>query len=164
VLGATVLEVTVLVEASCSEVYAEVRVKLDHEVGLAPAIARRAICIVSNPYVSILQAVISNVIACGGFFPLSSRKEVFLCQVARIAKGFRIHGFFLLHLSKEVFYTIAFNKDLIIFKIKSKVFVISCPRFNLPSKSLNFMRYVEYNVFEDTFQIYAPTLVQSFKL
>jgi hypothetical protein len=122
----------VLAGASCSEVYAEVCVTLGHEVGPVPAIARRAFCIVSNPYVSIIRAV-SNVIACGGFFPPSSRKDVFLCQAARIAQGFQTHGFFLLHLRKGVFYAIAFNKFNYI-KIKVKVFVISCPRSNLPLK------------------------------
>jgi hypothetical protein len=59
-------------------------VTLGHKVGLVPGIAKRALYIVSNPLVSILRAV-SNVIASGGFFPPSSRKEVFLCQAARIA-------------------------------------------------------------------------------
>jgi hypothetical protein len=96
IVGATVLKARVLVEtyviveavvlvaASCSEVYAEVCMTLGHEVGPALAIVRRALRIVSNPYVSISRAVISIVIACGGFFPLSSLK-FFLCQALRIA-------------------------------------------------------------------------------
>jgi hypothetical protein len=105
----------VLAEASCSRMSAEVCVTLGHEVGPAPAITKRALCIVSNPYVSILRAI-SNVIACGGFFPPSSRKEVFFMPGGANSVGLRSYGFFLLHLWKEVFYAIVFNKYLIILK------------------------------------------------
>jgi hypothetical protein len=80
IIGATVLGATVLAGASCSVVYTEVCVTLGHKVTPAPEIKRRAFRIVSNPYVSILRAVISTVIACGGFCPPSFAEGGFLCH------------------------------------------------------------------------------------
>jgi hypothetical protein len=56
-VGATVLGATILAGTSCSRTSAGVCVTLGHEVGPAPAITKRALCIVSNPHVSILRAV-----------------------------------------------------------------------------------------------------------
>jgi hypothetical protein len=91
VLGATVLKATVpvgiyvlsLEPRSSLKLRVQgcprrcVCVTLDHEVGLAPAITKRALGIVHKP--------LGIYFASGGFFPPSSRKEVFLCQAARIA-------------------------------------------------------------------------------
>jgi hypothetical protein len=64
-------------------------------------------------------------IACGGFFLLHCGRRFFLsCDADRLTQSI-IYGFFLLHLRNEIFYAIAFNKDLILVQIKLNAVVIS---------------------------------------
>jgi hypothetical protein len=87
----------VLAGASCSWRSAEVCVTLGHEVGRR----RLGIHFASGGF-------FSSFITEGGFFMPGGANSV----------GLRKHGFFLLHLPKEIFYAITINKYLFILKSK----------------------------------------------
>jgi hypothetical protein len=94
VLGVSVLGgALVLAGALCSKVYSELCMTLGHEVGPAPARAWRALHTVSNPYVYILRAVISIVIA---FFLLHYRRFFYTrCREYHSAFEYMTFSFFI---------------------------------------------------------------------